>query len=57
MAKPETMCNETGCTREWTTTVTQYGYPVNAPVSSTAQEKKVCEPCAVMHHRQSHSTL
>lgn len=43
--KPETMCTEVGCTREWTTVMKQIGYPDNAPVSSTVTEKRVCDPC------------
>lgn len=52
MGKPVTMCNETGCTRDWTTVVL-----LTAPFSMTSThsnslcEKKVCDPCAVAHER------
>jgi hypothetical protein len=45
--KPVHMCDELGCTRQWTTVVVQYGQSYNAPKSSTAMNLKLCDPCAV----------
>lgn len=51
MLKPETMCDELGCTRDWTIIVKSYGHPDHAPASSTEMNKKVCDPCAGNHER------
>jgi hypothetical protein len=46
MRKPETMCDELGCTREWAVVVKQYGLSDTAPQGSTEQDLKLCAPCA-----------
>jgi hypothetical protein len=45
--KPVNMCNEVGCSREWTVEVTLYGLPYMAPRDSTGIKFKFCDPCAV----------
>lgn len=52
MAKPETMCNEIGCTREWTTFITQVAiFSMTSTFSKSQSKKKVCVPCAEAHER------
>jgi hypothetical protein len=46
VVKPENMCEELGCTRDWEIELTQYGQPLMAPRGSTAMKIKVCVPCA-----------
>jgi hypothetical protein len=49
VVKPETMCEEAGCTRPWTREIAFASLPVNAPTCRTT--KKVCGPCADAHER------
>jgi len=47
--KPVTMCDELGCTREWTQVIVKYGQPTLSPKGSTAMNLKLCDPCAEKH--------
>lgn len=49
MRKPENMCDELGCTRDWTKVIAQYGQPTLSPKGSTAMSSKLCDPCAEKH--------
>lgn len=52
MTKPETMCDEVGCTREWVTEVhIKAPFAMFAPTSKTVMTVKVCQPCAEARHR------
>ena len=46
MWKPENLCDELGCTREWEIVVTTFGQPTLSPKSSTAMNTKLCAVCA-----------
>ena len=46
IAKPENMCDELGCTRDWVVIVETFGQPTLSPKGSTAMNTKLCEPCA-----------
>ena len=46
IVKPATMCDELGCTRDWTVEVETFGQPLMAPKSSTGMKIKLCAPCA-----------
>lgn len=49
--KPVNLCDELGCTREWTVIVVQYGHTLMAANSSTAMNLKLCDPCKEMRDK------
>jgi len=51
MPKPVTMCDELGCTREWTVILPQYGQPTLSPKASTAMNLKLCDHCVEQRQR------
>jgi hypothetical protein len=45
--KPANLCDELGCTREWTVEVRVLGgYSDHSPASSTESTMRLCGPCA-----------
>ena len=50
--KPDTMCTEVGCTRDWTVEITEDALVTTyAPTSATARKRGLCPPCAEMRKR------
>jgi hypothetical protein len=52
MAKPDTMCTETGCTRDWVVEITEDATgTLSAPAGGTGRKRGLCVPCAEMRRR------
>lgn len=57
MMKPENLCDELGCMREWEVLIVQYGQPTLSSQGSTAMNTKVCDECAARYEAKAAAAL